>query len=170
VRKKLWVGVATVVTGMCLLSFPGISLAKTESAISPGFIAKANAYCSAENSRFNKVFGQFPFPNFEPLHPDVTTMRLVGKHFEKGLSLRQAIPNELKALGEPQAGKSQWRELESLATQSDRTAITQIHDALAGKVKGFVATVNKTTSIHNELVKTAEKDGFAKSTPCGEVF
>lgn len=97
-------------------------------------------------------------------------MRLVGKHFEEALPVRKAIPNELKGLGEPQAGKTQWAQLESLAAQSDNIAINQIHVALAGNVKGFVSTVNQTQSVHNKLVKTAEKDGFAKSSPCGQVF
>jgi hypothetical protein len=73
-------------------------------------------------------------------------------------------------LGKPQTGKSQWDELESLAAQSDNIAINQIRVALAGNVKGFVDTVNQTTSVHNKLVKTAEKDGFAKSSSCGDVF
>jgi hypothetical protein len=169
-RKRLWVGAAALITGLCLLIFPSISQAKTKPAISPEFIAQVNAYCSAEESRFNKVLGQFPFSNFDPLHPDVKTLRLVGSHFEKALSLRKAIPDELKALGKPQAGKTQWAELESLAAQSDNIAIDQIRVALAGNVKGFVTTVNQTQSVHNKLVKTAENDGFAKSSPCGDVF
>jgi hypothetical protein len=168
--KRLWVGAAALVTGLCLLVFPSAAQANTKPAISPSFIAKVNAYCSAEESRFNHVLGKFPFSNFDPVHPDVKTMRLVGKHFEEALSLREAIPHELKGLGEPQAGKTQWAQLESLAAQSDNIAITQIRVALAGNVKGFVSTVNQTQSVHNNLVKTAEKDGFAKSSPCGQVF
>jgi hypothetical protein len=170
VRKRLWVGAASLITGLCLLSSPSASQAETKPAISPEFIAKVNAYCSTEESRFNKVLGQFPFSNFDPLHPDVKTLRLVGSHFDKALSLRKAIPNELKALGEPQSGKTQWAELESFAAQSDKIAITQIRVALAGNVKGFVTTVNQTQSVHNKLVKTAETDGFAKTSPCGDVF
>ena len=169
-RNRFRVGVVALVTGLCLLSSPGISQAKTKPAITPGFIAKVNAYCSTEEASFNKVLGQFPFPNFDPTHPDVKTLRLVGTHFEKALSLRQAIPNGLKALGVPQAGQSQWDRLKSLAAQSNRIAITQVRDALAGNVKGFVATVNQTGSVHNELVKASEKDGFAKSNSCSQIF
>lgn len=168
-RNRLGVGAMALITGICLLC-PGVSQAATKPAISPEFITKVNAYCSAEESRFNNVLGQFPFPNFDPLHPDVKTLRLVGTHFEKAQSLRKSIPTELKALGEPQAGKTQWAALRSLATQSDNIAIEQIHAALGGDVKGFVDTVNQTTSVHNKLVKTAVKDGFEKSSPCGEVF
>ena len=169
-RKRLWVGVAALIIGSCFRSFPAISQAKTKPAISPEFIAKVNAYCSAEESSFNNVLGQFPFQNFNPLHPDVKTLPMVGAHFEKAMSLREAIPNGLKALGEPQAGKTQWAALRWLAVQSDNIAIKQIQTALAANVKGFVTTVNQTTSVHNKLVKTAEKDGFAKSSPCGDVF
>jgi hypothetical protein len=169
-RNGFRVGITAVVTGLCLLSFPGISQATATPAITPAFIAKVNAYCSAEEAGFNKVLGKFPYPNFNPDHPDVKTMRLVGKHFEKALSLRHAIPGQLKALGQPQVGQSQWDELKMLATQSDEIAIAQIRVALAGNVKDFVATVDQTGSIHNELVKAAESDGFAKSSPCGEIF
>ena len=167
-RRGLWV--AGVVIGICLLSFPGVSEAQTKPAITPAFIAKVNAYCSAVESHFNMVLGQFPFSNFDPLHPDLKTLRLVGKHFEEALPLRKAIPNQLKALGKPQAGESQWGELESLAVESDNIAMTQIRVALAGNAKGFVDTVNQTTSVHNKLVKSAEEDGFTKSSPCGQVF
>jgi len=170
VRNRFRAGVVALVTGLCLLGSPAISEATTTPTITPAFIAKVNTYCSAEEASFNKVLGKFPYPNFNPNHPDVKTMRLVGKHFEKALSLRHAIPAQLKALGEPQVGQSQWDELRLLATQSDDTALTQIRVALAGNVKGFIATVNQTGSIHNELVKEAQKDGFAKSSPCGEVF
>jgi hypothetical protein len=169
VRNRLWVGAAALITGICLV-YPVVSQAATKPAISPEFIAKVNAYCSAEESSFNNVLGQFPYPNFDSLHPDVKTLRLVGSHFEKAMSLRTAIPNGLKALGEPQAGKTQWAELRSLATKSDNIAIEQIHAALAANVTGFVTTVNQTNSVHDKLVKTAEKDGFAKSSPCGDVF
>jgi hypothetical protein len=167
-RRGLWI--VGVVTSICLLSFPETSQAQTKPAISPSFITKVNAYCSAEESRFNNVLGQFPFSNVDPLHPDVKTLRLVGKHFDEALPLRRAIPNELKALGQPLVGKSQWGELESLAVQSDNIAISQIRVALDGNAKGFVDTVNQTTSVHNKLVKSAEKDGFAKSSPCGQAF
>jgi hypothetical protein len=170
VRKRLWAGAASLITGLCLLSSPIASQAKTKPAISPEFIAKVNAYCSAQESRFNNVLGQFPYPNFNSLHPDVKTLRLVGSHFEKAMSLRTAISSGLKALGEPQAGKTQWAELRSLATQSDDIAIEQIHTALAGNVKGFITTVKQTQSVHNKLVKTAETAGFAKTSPCGDVF
>ena len=165
-RRGFWV--VGVVTGICL-TFPGISEAQTKPAITPGFIAKVNAYCSAEESRFNRCLAS-SHSKFQPLHPDTKTLRLVGKHFEEALPLRKAIPNELKALGKPQAGKSQWGELESLAVQSNNIAISQIRVALAGNAKGFVDTVNQTTSVHNRLVKSAQKDGFAKSSPCGQVF
>ena len=170
VTKIFWVGATAVVTGLGLMSFPGISQATTSPVITVAFITKVNAYCSAEESRFNSVLGKFPFQNFDPTHPDVKTMRLVGKHFEKALPLRQAIPNGLNGLGEPQAGQSQWNAVKSLALQSDHIAITQVHAALAGNVKGFVTTVNQIQSVHNKLVKAAEKDGFAKSSPCGDVF
>lgn len=168
-RNRLWVGAAALITGICPLC-PDVSQAATKPTISPEFIAKVNAYCSGEESSFNSVLGQFPFQNFNPLHPDVKTLPMVGAHFEKAMSLREAIPNGLKALGEPQAGKTQWAALKALAVQSDNIAIKQIQTALASNVKGFVTTVNQTTLVHNKLVRTAEKDGFAKSSPCGDVF
>lgn len=47
--KRLWGGAAAV-TGLCLLVFPSAAQARTKPAISPSFIAKVNAYCSAEES------------------------------------------------------------------------------------------------------------------------
>ena len=124
-----------------------------------------------KTSALTAVLGQFPFSNFDPLHPEVKTLRLVGKHFEEAMPLRKAIPNELKALGEPQVGKRSIEVNWSHSPCSPTTSLSdQIHVALAGDAKGFVDTVNQTTSVHNKLVKSAEKDGFAKSSPCGQVF
>jgi hypothetical protein len=136
----------------------------------PEFITKVNAYCTAEEARFNKTLGKFPFNNFDPTHPDLSTMRKVGAHFAKALPIRRAIPTGLMNLGEPEVGNAQWDGLRTLAIQSDRLAISQVHIALTGTTKAFVANINQTTALQNKLESTAVKDGFSKKTPCGEVF
>ena len=136
----------------------------------PEFIAKVNAYCSAEEAQFNSTLGKFPFNNFDPTNPDLSTMRKVGRHFAEALPIRQSIPSGLTKLGEPQQGKAQWDELRTLAIQSNRLAISQVHIAETGTTKAFVENVNQTQALGNKLESTAVKDGFAKTTPCGEVF
>jgi hypothetical protein len=163
--------IIAAVLAVCLFVgvFPGVALAKTTT-ISPAFIAKVNAYCTSEESQFNKVLGKFPFPNFDPTKPDVKTMKLVGKHFAKDLPLRRAIPNDLNKLGQPPVGKTQWAAIKALALQSNQVALTQIQAALAGNTKAFVNTVNQSDTVQTKLTATATKAGFSKKTPCGDVF
>lgn len=171
VRKRIFTGVAVGVTGLCLLGSPGIAQAKTTPTITPSFIAKVNTFCAAEATQITTAEGgSFPYPNFNPYAPDVKTMRLAGAFFAKALSVRQVVPQQLEAVGEPTSGQRQWNDLKAIDAESNRIAITQVHDAQAGNVKGFVSTVRQLTSVQNDLVKEAVKDGFTKSSPCTEAF
>jgi hypothetical protein len=171
VRKRIFAGVTVGVTGLCLLGSPGIAQAKTTPTITPSFIAKVNTFCAAEATQITTAEGgSFPYPNFNPYAPDVKTMRLAGAFFAKALSVRQVVPQQLEAVGEPTSGQRQWNDLKAIDAESNRIAITQVHDAQAGNVKGFVSTVRQLTSAQNDLVKEAVKDGFAKSSPCTDAF
>jgi hypothetical protein len=170
-RFVLCLAVLTIALCPCLAAVQRASPAgATTTKVSPAFIAKVNAYCSAQEARFNKTLGKFPFDNFDPTHPDLSTMRKVGAHFAESLPIRRGIPASLMKLGEPEVGKAQWDALRTLAIQSDRLGISQVHIALTGTTEEFVANVNQTTAIQNKLESTAVKDGFSKKTPCGDVF
>ena len=104
--KIFWVGVTAVVTGLGLMSFPGISQATTSPVITAAFITKVNAYCSAEESRFNSVLGKFPFQNFDPTHPDVKTMRLVGKHLRRHSRFDKPFPMLSTVSASPKPGRA----------------------------------------------------------------
>lgn len=170
-RKSVFTGFAVGVTGLCLLGFPGIAQAKTTPTITPSFIAKVNTFCASEATKITTAEGgSFPYPNFNPYAPDVKTMRLAGAFFAKALSVRQDVPQQLKAVGEPTSGQRQWNDLKAIDAESNRIAITQVHDAQTGNVKGFVSTVRRLTSLQNELVKESVKDGFSKSGPCTNAF
>jgi hypothetical protein len=171
VRKWIFPGDAVGVTGLCLLGSSGIAQAKTTPTITPSFIAKVNTFCASEATQITTAEGgSFPYPNFNPYAPDVKTMRLAGAFFAKALSVRQVVPQQLEAVGEPTSGQRQWNDLKAIDAKSNRIAITQVHDAQAGNVKGFVSTVRQLTSVQNDLVKEAVKDGFTKSSPCTEAF
>jgi hypothetical protein len=142
----------------------------SDTKIDHAFIGKVIAYCSAESARFTRVLGNFPFQNFNPLQPDVRTMRLVGEHFEKASSLREAIPGQLDALGQPQTGQTGWTAIKGLALHSNQIATKQAQLAIAGNTKGFVETVNQTTKLDNRLESLSVKYGFSKSSPCAKVF
>jgi hypothetical protein len=171
VRNRILTGVAVGVTGLCLLGSSGIAQAKTTPTITPSFIAKVNTFCAAEATKFTTAEGgSFPYPNFNPYAPDVKTMRLVGAFFAKALSVRQVVPHQLEAVGEPTSGQRQWNDLKAILAKSNRVAITQVHDAQSGNVKSFVSTVRQLTSVQNDLVKEAVKDGLTKSNSCTEAF
>ena len=167
----LRLAIFTIALGPCLLSLEKASPASASTTkVSPEFIVKVNAYCSIEEGRFSKTLGKFPFDNFDPTHPDLSTMRKVGRHFAEALPLRRAIPSDLKNLGEPPVGQAQWDALRALAVKSDQVAIIQVQIALTGTTKAFVANVDHTQVLQNKLESTAVKDGFSKKTPCSDVF
>jgi hypothetical protein len=160
---------ATLLVLLFVGIMPGVALAKTT--ISPAFIKKVNAYCVAENARITKALGgAFPYPNFDPTHPDVKTMKQVGKYYTKVVPTRRAIPNDLSKLGQPQAGKSQWGAIKALELQQNQIALVQVRDALAGNAKAFVTTVNQLTTVGNQIESEEIRYGFSRSTPCTQVF
>jgi len=141
------------------------------SKLDPPFIAKANTVCKSVSASFRQVLGKtFPYPNFNPEKPDPVTLRLVGAHFHKALSIYKAVPGELKALGEPTTGRQLWLELRGLADEDETLAIEQQADALAGNAKAFVANVNAVNKLQSKIDSTGAAAGFAASSACASTF
>src|SRR5512133_1179922 len=74
--------------------------------IPSAFIAKVDAVCADAVP----PHGQFPFQNFDPMHPDPGLLPKVGAFFEANIPTDQRveIERELKALGEPTVDATEW--------------------------------------------------------------
>ena len=134
--------------------------------IDPAFIARVDAVCG----RFAKAAPQFPYPTFDPLHPDVKLLPKVGAFFAKQQPKADAVPKQLAALGPPATGQATWSQMLALGTRSRVVADQQIKAAEASNTRAFVATVNSVQQISTQLGNLADKAGFSISSPCRMIF
>ena len=137
--------------------------------IAPAFLAKVDAVCAKASKRF-AANGQFPFQNFDPLHPDPERLPKVGAFFKPNIATERMVQNQLRALGEPETGAPLWKAIRTHVIASEANAIKQVHVALASDVTRFVATVNEANRLHAQVDNEAQAAGFTSSSPCTKVF
>ena len=140
------------------------------SKIDPAFVAKVNAFCAAETRRFPMYGKQFPYPRFDPDHPDLATLPRVGSYFAADLPERHKLPARLNALGEPATGRPQWDRIRSLALRENAVAIRQVNVALASQAQAFTETAHAIHKITDELHHAARSAGFSTTSPCAKLF
>jgi hypothetical protein len=138
--------------------------------IDPAFVGKVNAFCAAEARRYPMSGRQFPYPHFDPDHPDLATLPKVGSYFAAGLPERRKLPARLNALGEPATGRPQWDRIRGLALQENAVAIRQVNVALASQAQAFTETAHAIHKITDELHDAARNAGFSTTSPCGQLF
>jgi hypothetical protein len=117
------------------------------------FIRRANAACSAIQTKASRLPG-FPFPNFDPFHPDPNLLRQVGRFFDQPArrQLPLALLSRLQVLGPPAASRTAWRNVLTARRGLLKNEADQIRAALADDAPAFVRTVSKQSRDYNELV------------------
>lgn len=145
---------------------PAGSASSTSSQIDAAFLRRVDAVCA----RAANGAPQFPYPNFDPLHPDVKLLPKVGAFFAKRQAIADAVPKQARALGQPATGRATWAQLLALITRDRAVADRQIRAAEASDVQGFVATVNEISSVSSPLRTVADEAGVASASPCRMIF
>jgi hypothetical protein len=148
-------------------SIPGPS---ASSQLDAAFIARANAVCARANVATEKAHGKFPYPSFNPLHPDPKLLPKVGAFFASSQAIGDRLPGELKALGDPQRNVALWHQMLALVRQSRTFAHQQVAAAQASNAPAFVATIHAVQPLAISLGRLAITAGFAVRSPCGQVF
>jgi hypothetical protein len=148
---------------------PAVTAPPSAATIEAAFIARANAVCSRALTRLN-AHGPFPYPRFDPLHPDVKLLPKVGAFFSRLRPVADTVPAQLRRLGSPRHGRSAWRRLLTLARQERAIADRQIAAANASDVATFVSTVNAIGPVGGRFHRTAQAAGFAAASPCERIF
>lgn len=131
------------------------------------FVKRANTICTQPAT--GPTPGPFPFPSFDPLHPDRSKLPAIGRYFERTdtLAIDRRELAQLKALGAPPKDQSDWQRLLA-AKQSGLTATAkQYKAALATDAPTFIATVNTLTAATSEEVSAASGFGVTGCAPPG---
>jgi hypothetical protein len=149
---------------------PAVSSAGTAAkTLEAPFIARANAVCARAKAAID-AHGKFPYPTFDPLHPDVRLLPRIGAFFAATQAMADRVPRELRDLGSPRRARRQWAELVALVTQSRTIRDRQVAAAEASNVPAFVATVNAVQANQTRLEDVGSISGFTPASPCNAVL
>jgi len=128
------------------------------------FVRLANGICRRAAAKLAGL-PPFPFPQFDPLHPDPALLPKVGA-FLTGAGNPRAIlttlDSQLRSLGRPAAQATEWSSV--LQARQDQLKLIDAQDtaALAGDVPEFVRTVRQSTGPFRQIAVTASAFGTTR--------
>ncbi|HLX87649.1 MAG TPA: hypothetical protein VKR22_04180 [Acidimicrobiales bacterium] len=156
------------VTGMSACSSTSMtSSATAASKVNPAFLQRADGACSDAVAKGETNDGRaFPYSDFDPMHPNVKTLPLVGQFFQHAAPGWRDIRTRFDELGTPASGGASWSRVVALVNASADNVATQVQAALASDPTRFVATVQKVSQLQPQLSSAMSAAGFASSSPC----
>lgn len=133
-------------------------------AVNNGFIAHADQIC-LKASRQLATLPPFPFPNFDPLHPDLTLLPRVGAFFTGTGDPRpilETLDARLRTLGRPPASQDWWKRL--LRARSAELGVINQQDraALTANAPAFVHSVQQSITAFRKIAISATVLGAAR--------
>jgi hypothetical protein len=126
-------------------------------AANAGFVAHADQICTRAAGQL-AALPPFPFPNFDPLHPDPGLLPQVGAFFTGPGDPRpilQTLNMRLRGLGQPPAARGRWARMLDARVAELAVINAQDRAALAGDVPAFVHSVRDSTSAFRQIAITA---------------
>jgi hypothetical protein len=124
------------------------------------FARRADGLCSGA-SRQLAALPPFPFPGFDPLHPDPALLPAVGAYFTGPGDPRPILTElttRLRALGTPVAAAA-WQRVLRAEAAGIAVRTRQDDAALAADVAAFVTSVHATVGAGHELAIAASVFG-----------
>jgi hypothetical protein len=133
-----------------------------------GFVKKVDAVCARQLAHIN-ASGLFPYPQFRSLHPDPKLLPRVGAFLERLQPGAQAVPGQLRALGEPATARTAWDHVRTQISQGRAITTRQIEFAKTVNVAGFAAESQTANTLHAQILTELQGLGLPRSTPCSQV-
>jgi hypothetical protein len=151
-RESLIIATVTSRTGMRLRVAVVVRPAANAS-----LVTRADRICAAA-SRQLAALAPFPFPDFDPLHPDPVLLPQVGAFFTGPGDPRpifQTVNTRLRALGRPPARRGRWTRM--LHARDAELAVIDEQDraALASDARAFVDSVQDSIRAFRQAAITA---------------
>lgn len=158
--------IALITAGLCAC---GSGKEPSSQKVNASFAQRVNGVCARTLAQY-EANGRFPYPQFRPLHPDPKLLPAVGAFLARNQPAAQAIPAQMRALGEPTVARAQWDHVRSLITQAAASAARQVTFAKASNGAGFAAASKTANTLHDTITAEGRTLGFSKSSPCSKVF
>ncbi len=113
--------------------------------VDAAFQARAAAVCKAAGDKL-RAQGAFPFPDFNPEHPDPSKLGRIADYEAKTVATERSWDAQLLALGQPSSGESAWNIfVERIGDAVKETAAQQVA-AQHGDAAAFTRTFHELSS------------------------
>jgi hypothetical protein len=156
--RSLAVGACVFCSAFATIAFAGTGSQSTDKA---KFIAAAERACVSAKAKIDGL-PDFPFKNFDALHPDRKTLVKVGQFFVgpgNEVPIVRSLVRQLAALGAPPSSRTAWNNV--LATFREFITVIQreASAALRADVKGWVNAVEENRLLPGRLSEAAKTFG-----------
>lgn len=129
------------------------------------FVRRADRACRATEAAAERLPG-FPFPSFDPFHPDPSLLPQVGRFFAQPARHRlpRALLARLRRLGRPPASARAWSRVLGARGALIANEDAQIRAALAADPAAFVRTVPRQARAYDRFVLASAAFGVQACT------
>ena len=121
------------------------------------FLARADRLCTYASAQL-AALPPFPYPSFDPLHPDPALLPNVGEYFTGPGDPRptfRGLINALAALGMPPASPTAWTRVLDARRGALEVIAEQDSAALAANVRAFVQSVHDSSDAFRRIAISA---------------
>ena len=138
--------------------------ASTSAEVDSSFKAKAVAACTAAGDNLRSQ-GAFPFPDFDPEHPDASKLPVIAAYEAKTVATLRAWQAELHALGQPSTGSAAWSTFLADVDRSVKSTVEQQDAARRGAGANFTQTFHDLSSHGLSGTQAAQAVGVPSCDP-----
>jgi hypothetical protein len=156
-----------VAIGVGLLLLSGCGGAKKyppPAKIAVAFKAKVATLCTAASAAL-KAQGAFPYPSFDPSHPDVSDLPGIAAYEAKTVATEKSWQSQLEALGKPSAGGVRWKKFLTTVNRTVKERVAQQAAAQTGAAATFTTTYKALSSEQKADAKAAQRLGLPSCNP-----
>jgi hypothetical protein len=113
--------------------------------IEPSFQARATAICISTGAAL-RAEGSFPFPDFDPEHPNATQLPAIATFEAKTVANEQSWQKQLHALRQPNIGAAAWNTFLAAVDSNVVSTVAQQRAAQRGDSATFTQTFHDLTA------------------------
>ena len=132
--------------------------------VDAAFKAKVVLLCTAASTAL-KAQGAFPYPSFDPSHPDVSDFPGIAAYEAKTVATEKSWQSQLQALGKPTAGGIRWKKFLTTVNRTVKETVAQQAAAQTGAGAAFTTTYKTLSSEQKTDAKAAQRIGLPSCNP-----
>jgi hypothetical protein len=153
--SRRWTIGVTIGVGLFALAGCGGAKHPPPPMVDAAFKAKVAPLCTAASTAL-KAQGAFPYPSFDPSHPDVSDFPGIAAYEAKTVATETSWQSQLQALGKPSKGGVRWKRFLTIVGHAVKETAAQQAAAQTGAAAAFTQTY-KTLSSQQKVDATAAK-------------